>query len=84
LVLRLLCSHLYADGGVECKGDLNASRALLVLEHNIKKERFPQYRLLFRFLCSHPYANGMVEWKEDLNASRALLVLERTILKMEG
>ena len=37
-VLRSLRNHPYVDGRVECKEDLNASRALLVLEHNIKKE----------------------------------------------
>jgi len=30
-------SQPYADGRGEWKEDLNASRALLVLEHNIKK-----------------------------------------------
>jgi len=35
--LRSLRSHPYADAGVVCKDDLNASRALLVLEHDIEK-----------------------------------------------
>ena len=58
----------------ECKRDLNATRALLVLEYNIKEERCPPYSLVLRFVCSHPDADGGVECKGDLNASRALLV----------
>jgi len=67
----------------ECKRDLNATRALLVLEHNIKEERFRPYSLVLWFLCSHPDADGEVECKGDLNMSRALLVLER-VLEREG
>jgi len=41
LVLRSLCSHPNAHGGVQCKRDLNASRAPFVLEHNIRKMAGP-------------------------------------------
>ena len=37
LVFRSLRSRPYADCTVDCKEDINASRALLVLEHNTKK-----------------------------------------------
>jgi len=37
LVLRFLCSHSYTECVVECKEDLNASRAQLVLERTILK-----------------------------------------------
>ena len=54
MVLRFLCSHPDADGGFECKGDLNASRALLVLERIIleKEGRLP-YTLVRGFLRRH-------------------------------
>jgi len=37
--LQFLRNHRNADGRVECKDGLNAFRALLVLEYNIKKRR---------------------------------------------
>ena len=41
-------THPYADGRVECKDGLNASRALLVLEHIIIKDRVPPYSLVLQ------------------------------------
>jgi len=67
---------------VECKEDADASRALLVLEHNIKKYGSPPFSVIAVVApCSQPYADGRVECKEDVDASRALLVLEHNIEK---
>ena len=41
LVLRSLYNHPFADGRIECKEDLNASRILLVLENSIKSNGAP-------------------------------------------
>jgi len=63
----------------ECKRDLNASRALLVLECIILKiNGFP-----VQFASANPcrLVEVRVECKMAINASRALLVLERLILK---
>ena len=49
---------------VECKTALNASRALLVLEHNVKKAG-PPYNLVLRF----PYADSSVECKNGVNVA---------------
>jgi len=79
LVLHSLLSHFYADGRVKCNDNLNASRALLILERT---------RLLKKigYKCVPPWS--LVAWlplemwaecKRDLNASRVQLVLERTI-----
>jgi len=76
LILQFLRSHPYADGRVECKDGLNASRALFVLEYDIKKGREAPYSLVLQ-----SYADGRVECKDGLNASRALLVLEHNIKK---
>jgi len=46
LVFRFVCSHPDADGEVECKGGLNASRALLVFERILETEGRPQYSLV--------------------------------------
>jgi len=59
---------------VECKRDLNVSRALLVLERKILKS--------IGWKCVAPVEFGSVvgvwvECKRDLNVSRALPVLER-------
>jgi len=64
---------------VECKRDLNVSRALLVHEHTISKRIGCKY-------VAVPVEFGSVvrvrvECKRDLNAYSTLLVLERTILK---
>ena len=52
----------------ECKGALNASRALLVLEHNVKKAG-PPYSLVLWFRCTHPYADPSVECKNGVNVA---------------
>ena len=68
---------------VECKRDINASRALLVLERTIlKRKAGPLYSLVAWPPCR--LVDVLVECKRDLNASRALLVLERTILKRKA
>jgi len=68
VVMQTLRSHPNGDGRVECKDDLNASRALLVLEHN-KKELCPPSNVVLQSLRSHPDADGRVECKDDLNAA---------------
>ena len=72
--LVLQSPHPYADGRVECKGDLNASRALLFLERTI----------LFKRIRCHPVAwppvEVWVECKKSLSEAVALLVLDHTIL----
>jgi len=75
LLLWSLRSHPYADGRVECKGDLNASRALILLEHNIKKcGRAIQSRSCVPSVAT-PYADGRVECKKSVSEDGALLVL---------
>ena len=63
----------------ECKRDLNASRALLVIERIILKKEGHHRSLVAWPRCGLVY--DRVECKRELNASRALLVLERIILK---
>jgi len=80
LVLQSLRSHPYADGRVECKDDLNASRALFVLERKILLKRIGYKCVPPWSLVAWPPVEVWAECKRDLNASRALLVLERSIL----
>ena len=66
LVLRSLRIHPYADGTVECKEDLNASRALFVLEHNIKNKWCPR-TVWWRFLRGHLYRDSECRAGRDLS-----------------
>ena len=75
--MRSLRSHPYADGRDECKDGLNASLALLVLEHNIKKCGRPR---TVWYCDPPPYADGRVECKKSLSEAVALLVHECKIL----
>jgi len=76
LLLQFLRNHRNADGRIECKDGPYASRALLVLEYNIKMGRQAPYSLVLQ-----SYADGSVECKDGLNASRALLILEQNYIK---
>ena len=63
---------------VECREALNASRALLVLHHNIKKG--VRHRTVW-YCSPHSYSDGRFECKDGLNASREVPVLEHNINK---
>ena len=72
---------------VECKRDLNASRALLVLERIILSRKASDWQPPVQFGSVATVQAGrklLVDCKRDLNSSRTLLVLERIILKRKA
>jgi len=66
LLLRSLRSHPYADDRVECKEDLNAFRALFVLESNIKNKWCPR-TVWWKFLRGHLYRDSECRAGRDIS-----------------